>query len=342
MIPLMRATFVVTLTVMSSSVQAHDPPASDWVWRERPFSRPVIDRGPPGSWDHYAVDNPFVFVQDGAYYCFYEAQDKPFERGGHERVGLAVSTDSMRWEKYERNPVLDVGPAGAWDDLVAKLPTVTRHGDRYYMLYSGRNAMGKQIGLAVSDDLRHWRKHPSNPVLRRRPGRWDTELSTHPAPVVRIGKRFYMLFRGMKALYRDQGLGLAVSDDLIRWRRHRDEPVMPPGEECYSMALAPGGDGYWGIAQAPRRRTWTTPDLIVWQAGDEPRFEAPSVDTLSNPFRHDGAWTVLYEQKDRIYRAVATPDRSQRTSHSRSRPAGSSDAPDKSGLEGQRGTTQTR
>jgi len=295
--------------VVSMFAGGADPPAGDGVWRERPVRQPVIDRGPTGSWDHHAVDNPFVFLQDGTYYCFYEAQDRPFNQGGHERIGLAVSTDSVHWRKYEGNPVLDVGESGQWDRIVAKLPTVVRHADRYWLFYSGRDPAGKQIGLAVSDDLRHWHKHASNPVLARRPGRWDAQLSTHPAPVVQRGGRFFMLYRGMKGFYHQQGLGLAVSDDLIHWRRHCDGPVLPPGEECYSMAMTPGGSGYWAIAQARKRRYWTTDDLVTWRAGPEPRFDGASVETLSNPFRCGGRWVVLYEQKDRIYRAVATADR---------------------------------
>lgn len=38
--------------------------------------------------------------------------------------------------------------------------------------------------------------------------------------------------------------------------------------------------------------------------GNEPRFTGPSVETVSNPVLHNNRWIVLYEQKDRIYRAV--------------------------------------
>ena len=31
-------------------------------WIETPAGEPVIDRGPSGAWDHYAVDNPFVLA----------------------------------------------------------------------------------------------------------------------------------------------------------------------------------------------------------------------------------------------------------------------------------------
>jgi beta-xylosidase len=274
------------------------------VWTETPAGAPVLDRGPEGAWDHYAVDNPFVLVDGGVAYCFYEGQDKPFDRGGRERIGLAVSRDGLRWEKWAGNPVLDVGPPGAWDSRVAKLPVVTRHGDLYYLFYSGRDASTKNIGLATSPDLRHWTKHGGNPVLRGRPEAWDRQLSTHPAPVVRRGGRFYLLYRGMTSLYRQQGLGVAVSDDLLRWARVQESPVIPAEEEVASLAVAPMDGGFWGVAQSPGRPVWVSNDLLQWDRRGAAGFSGPAVDTVSNPVRFGGDWVVLYEQKDRIYRAV--------------------------------------
>lgn len=273
-------------------------------WAETPAGLPVIDRGPAGAWDHYAVDNPFVFVEDGVYYCFYEGQDKPFPQGGRERSGLAISRDGLHWEKWAGNPVLDVGPAGAWDGRVAKLPVVSKHGDLYYLFYSGRDAHTKNIGLATSPDLRRWTKHPQNPVLRGRPGRWDRQLSTHPAAVVERGGHFYLLYRGMESFYKKQALGLAVSDDLVHWRRAQDGPVIPPDEEVASLAMTPLGETFFAIAQSPGRPVWVSDDLIRWTKRGQARFTGPSVDTVSNPFRCGSDWVVLYEQKDRLYLAV--------------------------------------
>ena len=54
-----------------------------------------------------------------------------------------------------------------------------------------------------------------------------------------------------------------------------------------------------------QRRYWTSPDLRGWEKGPLVKFRASAqAETLSNPFLVNGQWTVLYEQKDRIYRAV--------------------------------------
>lgn len=273
-------------------------------WQEAPAGDPVIDRGPEGTWDHYAVDNPYLFAEGGKLYCFYEAQDKPLDQGGHERVGLAFSDDGIAWVKHRGNPVLDVGGGDAFDSLVAKLPVVLRHGDTYYLYYSGRKGMAKSIGLATSKDLMHWTKHPGNPVIEGRADAWDRVLSTYPAPPFERGGRYYMLYRGMAGLYHDQGAGLAVSDDLVHWQRAQDGPVIPVKHEIASFAVVKDGPAYAGIAQAPVRQYWTSEDLHTWQEGPRPGFTAEAVDTLSNPVLFKGVWTIVYEKRDRIHRAT--------------------------------------
>jgi hypothetical protein len=281
----------------------------DATWVEDPPGNPVIDRGPAGKWDAYAVDNPFLFMDGKALYCFYEGQDKPFETGGHERIGMALSEDGIRWRKSGANPILDTGPAGSWDSVVAKLPVVVRGHEKYYLYYSGRDGNTKQIGLATSPDLVDWTKHADNPVLRSRPQGWDRFLSTHPAPPFEREARFYLLYRGMTGLYRGQGLGLAVSTDLEHWQRVQDGPVIPTSEEIASLAVAETAEGHVGVAQAPTRCYWTSRDLVHWARRDRVRFTGRRVDTLSNPTCFQGRWIVLYEQEDRVYRAVLeTPE----------------------------------
>ncbi len=277
---------------------------TDLIWTEAPMGKPVIERGPEGAWDHYAVDNPTVFVEDGVFYCFFEAQDKPFSAGGGERIGLATSRDAVTWTKSSGNPIIDVGQAGAWDSVVAKLPTVTKFGDRYYLFYSGRDGQTKQIGVATSNDLKQWTKHSANPVLPSQPNAWDSLESTHPTPIFERDGSYYLLYRGMESMYRQQAVGVAVSTDLIHWKRVKQNPVILPSEETASLAVVKTASGYFGLSQTSKRPYWHSRDLIDWKKVGTVHFSSPKVDTASNPFRSDNQWTVLYEQQDRIYRAV--------------------------------------
>jgi len=302
------ATMVRELDACLAAAPPSLDPAGTWV--ETPWGQPVIDRGAAGAWDHYAVDNPYVHVEGGNYYCFFEAQDKPFSRGGHEAFGLAVSVDGRRWEKAAGNPILDVGETEAWDSVVAKLPAgVTKRDGLYHLFYSGLNTSTKQIGLAMARKLTGpWTKSADNPVLKSRPSDWDAFLSTHPAPVFEVEGKYYLLFRGMETRYQRQGAGLAVSADLRRWRRCTDSPVIPVTEEMASLAITRAGGRYIGISQPTdldKRRYWFSADLKHWRKGPPVNFRASvAAETLSNPFVANGNWTVLYEQKDRIYRAV--------------------------------------
>jgi beta-1,4-mannooligosaccharide phosphorylase len=303
---------ILILLVVASLVPAlaTEPPALDesLIWAEDPAGAPVIDRGPAGAWDALAVDNPFLFADGDTLHCFYEGQDKPFDQDGHERAGMAVSSDGIRWQKADANPILDVGPPGSWDSTVAKLPVVTRKDDTFYLFYSGRNEITKQIGLATSTDLVHWAKHAGNPVLQSRPDAWDKQLSTHPAPPFELNGRFFLLYRGMSAFYKNQGLGVAVSDDLTHWERATDAPTIATDEEVASLAVTRSADGLVAIAQAPQRAYWHSTDLLKWERAGEVRLTGPRVSTISNPVWFRGGWIVVYEQDDRIYRAVLKQD----------------------------------
>ena len=283
------------------------------IWVETPWGKPVIDRGAGGAWDHMAVDNPYVYHEEGELFCFFEAQDQPIAQGGREAFGIATSKDGVTWRKHTGNPILTTGPSGAWDQTVAKLPAgVIKRGGVYHLLYSGRNPHTKQIGLATAQRLTGpWVKSPLNPVLTSRANAWDRHLSTHPAPVFEINGRYHLLFRGMRQRYNAQGLGLATSTDLLNWQRSPSTPAIGVDEEIASLAVTQTAMNFVAISQPmdlKQRRYWLSADLRGWRKGPPVNFRASTqAETLSNPFHFHGRWTVLYEQKDRIYRAVLQP-----------------------------------
>lgn len=304
------ATLTCWLGVVTSG-QAQ-PPVFDLngTWVETPWAQPVIDRGADGDWDHLAVDNPYVHTENGQYFCFFEAQDKPVDRGGREAFGLATSRDGREWRKAKGNPILDVGSPGAWDGVVAKLPAgVIKRDGLYFLFYSGRDARTKQIGLATAPHLSGpWTKSANNPVLKSSAGEWDAFLSTYPTPIFQSDSRYYLLFRGMETRYRRQGVGLAVSRDLRSWQRVTGLPVIDVIEEIASLAVVRADGRYVGMSQPNdlrQRRYWIADNLDRWAKGPQVKFRASvQAETLSNPFVAGDQWTVLYEQNDRIYRAV--------------------------------------
>jgi len=113
--------------------------------------------------------------------------------------------------------------------------------------------------------------------------------------------------------HHDQGLGAAISDDLLNWERipqAHERPLIPANQEVASIAIAVAGEKYVGISQPLKwadRRYWHSNDLLTWKKGPPVKFKASvKAETISNPFLVDGKWNVLYEQGDRVYRAVLT------------------------------------
>lgn len=60
---------------------------------------PVLDVGPPGSWDVFGVSTNAIVMDGGLYYMFYQTR-KP------SSLGVATSSDGLTWTKYRRNPIL--------------------------------------------------------------------------------------------------------------------------------------------------------------------------------------------------------------------------------------------
>jgi beta-fructofuranosidase len=97
----------------------------------------------------------------------------PRLRHHNASVGHATSRDLKRWQVLP--DAISPGACGSWDDLATWTGSVIQRDERWHMLYTGTNrsegGLIQRIGLAVSNDLEHWEKHPGNPVIEA-DGRW--------------------------------------------------------------------------------------------------------------------------------------------------------------------------
>ncbi|MEZ6059731.1 MAG: glycosylase [Planctomycetaceae bacterium] len=110
---------------------------------------------PPGPYG-----TPTAWFEDENWYLFYERRD--------QGIWLATSRDMTVWTNVSDEPLIVPGPENH-DSLMIAMNQVIRHNGRYYAVLHGTGTATKPRDwctyLAVSDDLRHWTKHPGGPLL---------------------------------------------------------------------------------------------------------------------------------------------------------------------------------
>jgi beta-fructofuranosidase len=102
-----------------------------------------------------------VVYHDGLYHLFHLVLPN------HDFIAHAVSTNGINWRRV--NNAIFIADPGSWDDLMLWTMHVSadpQQPGRWRMFYTGlsRKDQGRiqRVGLAVSDDLYHWRKEPVN------------------------------------------------------------------------------------------------------------------------------------------------------------------------------------
>lgn len=201
-------------------------------------------------WDFWLVQD-----DEGLYHVFFlhapQTPKDPDLRHFSARIGHARSTDLTAWQVLD--DAIVPGPVGAWDDVATWTGSVVAHpAGGWAMLYTGvssrENGLVQRIGLARSDDLETWVKHPNNPVLEANP-RWYELLDTEiwfdqawrdPWVVYDSGDHLFHAFVTARSNSGPPALrgviGHATSLDLSDWE------VGPP-------IRAPQGFGYMEIPQ---------------------------------------------------------------------------------------------
>ena len=71
----------------------------------------------------------------------------------HSAIGLAMSKDGLNFRKMSKHPVFK-GPRDSFCSVESIAPAVTRIGNRFFMVFSGRSSrkVSRRIGIAYADD----------------------------------------------------------------------------------------------------------------------------------------------------------------------------------------------
>lgn len=174
----------------------------------------------------------------GRYWMSYLGGSVAGYEAGQLRVGIAYSTDPSQAKEWTRipQPVLSASDSNArWfeSSTIFKSTVIedTRNetGKRFAMFYnaSGDTARYESIGMAVSDDLLHWKRLGKDPVISR----YRQGTICGDAQIVRMGKLYVMFYFG--AFWSPGGHAFeqfACSYDLMHWTEWKGTPLVEPSE----------------------------------------------------------------------------------------------------------------
>ena len=156
-----------------------------------------------------------------------------------------------------------------------------------------------------------WTRHPANPLLSLRPGKFDS-FHIHAPMVVKEGGRYRMWYSGSDRTPNEyHRMGYAESRDGVTWER-LDEPVLVPGDPSgyFSVpAVLRSADGEV-LKEGGRYRMWftghnlmcdlrtaTSPDGIGWTLhSEEPLRTDVYCPTI---IFEDGLYKMWYTNLDR-------------------------------------------
>lgn len=199
-------------------------------WKLANGGNPVLDLGPPGSFDSKGVSHPYVLRVNKKYMMWYggidgkQAKDLGL-KPAHvriERIGLAISSDGIHWNRANQGkPVLDIGPKDSIDSIQATGMHVLQIGGRFVMWYGAYNGL-HTLAMATSSDGIYWEKANGGKALTGLLGPEQLGPS-----VYFDGQAYFMLYD--RNLNRYWATYAASSSDGIHWQPAFDgKPVLGP------------------------------------------------------------------------------------------------------------------
>ncbi len=170
-----------------------------------------------GTWMESQTANPDLLLFRDAYYMYFRGQ-----QGGHDRIGVATipreKFDGVNWNIHP-SPVIDVGPAGSWDETHVLDPATILVDGVIFLYYTAVSPKAdRAICLATSTDGVHFTKYKQNPVV----------IGGAPEVVRRDGV-FYLYFWKGRPEGKGYQIHLATSRDGYLFSEPGAGPVLPVG-----------------------------------------------------------------------------------------------------------------
>ena len=240
------------------------------------FHCPV--RGEIVKWEEKDVFNPAAVVRGDRIQMIYRAEDIIGKYAGTSRLGLALSTDGINFERLDKPvfyPDNDEMKIFEWEGGVEDPRIVESEEGIYVMTYTSYDGDIARLCLATSPDLLKWEKHGL--VLGKvKNGKYRNLWSKSGSIVCKSegDKLLATKINGKYWMYwGDTDIFLAVSDNLIDWQPLEDndgniQTIFGPRKGYFDSDLVEPGppaiitkDGIWMIYNSRNHAEWGDPAL---------------------------------------------------------------------------------
>jgi predicted GH43/DUF377 family glycosyl hydrolase len=206
---------LVVLAPVLAAAPPYRPPFG--AWSRLHGAEPILT--PQGAgFEAAGVFNPTVVRDGDRYVMLYRAQDAR----GTSRLGIATSRDAIHFVR-EPDPVLvpeaEYERGGGVED-----PRLSKIGRTFYLTYTAYDGKDAQLALATSPDLRRWERR--GVIIPANTGRWNVKWTKAGAILEEpVNGRYWMYYMADAASGADQ-MGVAYSEDLLRWTEALEAPVL--------------------------------------------------------------------------------------------------------------------
>ena len=211
--------WAIAILALVTSPLASGPPYRPpfGAWSRLHGGEPILTPQGDG-FEANGVFNPAVVRDGDRYVMLYRAQDAK----GTSRLGIATSEDGIHFLR-EPDPVL--APEAAYErNGGVEDPRLTKIGPTFYLTYTAYDGRDAQLALATSTDLRRWERR--GVIMPANAGRWNVKWTKAGAILDEpVNGRYWMYYMADARSGSDQ-MGVAYSQDRLRWTEALDRPVL--------------------------------------------------------------------------------------------------------------------
>lgn len=173
---------------------------------------------------------PVLKKYQGKYWMVYHSYPNIGYEAGPANIGLAYTEDEtlQSWIRLP-DPILRWQDGADWEKAGLYKGCMLEHKGRFYLFYNAKDSENwlwhEQIGMAVSEDILHWERIQSSPIITNTPNRWDAVFCADPF-IVKDNNLWIMFYYGYDGHHAQEGIAHSV--DLLQWKKE-SEPILSNG-----------------------------------------------------------------------------------------------------------------